>query len=453
MDSTQLPDTTNLALRLASLAEGNDDYWSFVDHDEREHVHMLFQYPAMMVPQMQRKLLELFIEWDPTIRTVYDPFMGSGTVMTESMLQGRDFIGTDINPLAILIARAKSGTFDSNMLQADLSNILDECNRSQPDLDVPEFPNIDKWFAPEVKDQLSQLRHAIVKCPHVRSRRFWWITLAETVRLSCNSRTSTVKLHIRPENELRSRPSALGLFRNIARRNLQVLKEQRQLLHDRQCLLNNTYTGQIRLQSADVRKSVWPLSADLMITSPPYGDNHTTVTYGQASYLPLRWIDRRDIGGISDRSIAECVENTHRIDTLSLGGSRRKYGQRTQHVLAMLERSPTLREIEVQLRSTLPERWRRVSTFYADLDESIDTILQNVRPLGLLAWIVGDRTVGGKSIPMGRILNDLVGDRVDLVAALPRRIPPTRKRMAPNNGTGPTVRMETVVVMRKTAET
>ena len=31
-------------------------------------------------------------------------------------------------------------------------------------------------------------------------------------------------------------------------------------------------------------------SVDLICTSPPYGDNHTTVTYGQFSILPLLWI-------------------------------------------------------------------------------------------------------------------------------------------------------------------
>ncbi len=32
---------------------------------------------------------------------------------------------------------------------------------------------------------------------------------------------------------------------------------------------------------------------DISITSPPYGDNATTVTYGQFSILSLFWIDKR----------------------------------------------------------------------------------------------------------------------------------------------------------------
>ena len=34
-------------------------------------------------------------------------------------------------------------------------------------------------------------------------------------------------------------------------------------------------------------------SIDLVITSPPYGDNQTTVTYGQYSTLPMYWINNK----------------------------------------------------------------------------------------------------------------------------------------------------------------
>ena len=59
---------------------------------------------------------------------------------------------------------------------------------------------------------------------------------------------------------------------------------------------------------------------DVVVTSPPYGNNATTVPYGQYSYLPLQWIDLADIG---DDVNAEFLRTTHEIDRRSLGGSRR----------------------------------------------------------------------------------------------------------------------------------
>ena len=446
---TLQPQTSELARRLRSIADGDEGYWSFVDRDEREHVHLLFQYPAMMVPLMQRKLIETFLDWDPSIRTIYDPFTGSGTVMTETMLRGLDFFGTDINPLAILVAQAKSETFDTDVLETELHPILEETSHTRSVTELLDFVNITKWFEPEVIRKLSILRSSIKHCRSRTVRCFCWVALAETVRLTSNSRTSTVKLHIRPDSEIEKRPDPISLFHEIARRNLRVLKEQREVLAGRQLLINNRYTGHVQLKIADVRHPVWDTTADMIITSPPYGDNHTTVTYGQASYLPLQWIDRSDIADLPTDELSECIKNTHRLDTSSLGGSRATYRQRSQHFRSLVDRSPHLRHVKQCLRGQHEERWKRVITFYADLDQSIDTIIKYIRPNGILAWTTGDRTVGGIRIPMGSIVTDLLGDRIEMVTSLQRTIPATRKRMAPRNGSSATVRNETILVMRR----
>ncbi len=50
---------------------------------KRSHGHALFPYPAMMVPQLQGALLDDVVAIDPAITVCYDPFAGSGTVLTE----------------------------------------------------------------------------------------------------------------------------------------------------------------------------------------------------------------------------------------------------------------------------------------------------------------------------------------------------------------------------------
>jgi hypothetical protein len=97
-----------LVSRLKAYSSTVKDYWSFKGNAAREHAHAYFQYPAMMVPRMQADLLNAALSEDPSIRHVYDPFAGSGTVLTESMKRGLDFTGQDINPLAVLLCRAKA---------------------------------------------------------------------------------------------------------------------------------------------------------------------------------------------------------------------------------------------------------------------------------------------------------------------------------------------------------
>ena len=399
-----------------------------------------------MVPRLQGQLIEALAEVDPGIDVVYDPFLGSGTVMTEAMMQGLSFFGGDINPLAVLISQAKSDLFDADLLEQELLRILARTSSLEDSSDHVTFTNIEKWFQPHVIDGLTALRSAILCCPRTSVRRFWWVALAETVRLSSNSRTSTVKLHLRPAAELNNRPDPITLFFEIARRNLRVLRQQQDLLHSRNFLNGATYYKPVSIQAGDVREIQWPTKADLMMTSPPYGDNHTTVTYGQASYLPLNWVDRSDIRGLKTD---DCVANTHRLDTLSLGGSK----SRTYPMLeSLLDRSPHLRTAFDYLVSGPRQHWSRLISFYSDLDTSLNSIVEHVRPGGLMVWTTGNRSIAGKKVIMAPILRELLGRRVELITSLSRDIPATKKRMAPRNALVSTMGEETILVMRRSAQ-
>jgi len=71
-----------LSRRLKCLSNSDRDYWSFKGNSRREHGHGLFQYPAMMVPQVVQAILREACAVHPEIECVGDPFVGSGTVLT-----------------------------------------------------------------------------------------------------------------------------------------------------------------------------------------------------------------------------------------------------------------------------------------------------------------------------------------------------------------------------------
>lgn len=58
--------------------------------------------------------------------TVLDPFLGSGTTGLESIINGRNFIGYDLNPIAILISR---GTLQSEVNIKELENDFKEIEK------------------------------------------------------------------------------------------------------------------------------------------------------------------------------------------------------------------------------------------------------------------------------------------------------------------------------------
>ncbi len=76
----------------------------------RAHVHGFHVYPARMHPVTASRLIELT---SVAGTKVLDPFCGSGTVLVCAMLARRDAVGTDLNPLAVLLASRKVAVRDA----------------------------------------------------------------------------------------------------------------------------------------------------------------------------------------------------------------------------------------------------------------------------------------------------------------------------------------------------
>lgn len=79
------------------------------EHMERdEWTHGFHSYPARMHPAVARVCLRHFAADRRDRGTVVDPFCGSGTVAIEAMVQGWRSLGSDLNPLAVRLARVKT---------------------------------------------------------------------------------------------------------------------------------------------------------------------------------------------------------------------------------------------------------------------------------------------------------------------------------------------------------
>lgn len=436
----------NIKTRLESLTEQDEEYWSFKGRAVREHTHAYVQYPAMMVPQMQGEIMRVITEYCPHTRSVLDPFVGSGTVMTEAMMLGLDFVGHDINPLSVLICKVKEGPFYASAIQRKAKELMERIGLDVSEAIDVDFGGKDKWFRTSVQTVLSRIRRAIQEEPALWCRRFFWLTLAETVRLTSNSRTSTYKLHIRGKDDIDREISALSTFREILDGNTQKLCEATKLLCERGLAKSGRYTGQILIEQRDATELVGNSAIrdayDLLVTSPPYGDNVTTVPYGQYSYLPLNWIDMTDIDPAID---ATPLKSTHEIDFRSLGGSRVKAVEDTKHLRDL---SKSFAETMDALKDEPKDRSSRVAAFCRDLNRCVRPIMAQLKPNAYMVWTVGNRRVANRPVPTDRILGELLtaGGAVP-VHEFQRRIP--TKRMAVKNSIASTMRSETIIVMRK----
>jgi hypothetical protein len=436
-----------LQQRLTRLRGEHEDQWSYENRASAVNQTVLFQYPAMMVADMQRDLMAALLDRAPAPEgPVFDPFIGSGTILGAGMALRRDVVGWDVNPLAILICRVKAGPFH-------LGAFADAAQRtvpSKPYTGSPEerFDNWRHWFTDEVARGLTALRRRIRREPRVTTRRFLWLCLAETVRLTSNSRTSTVKLHRRTAEQIASRPDPVGVFARVVNENLERLRTAAKELSAAEAISRGGwYRGDVQLTLGDTRDLSWRgPGAALLVTSPPYGDNTTTVPYGQHAYLPLQWIDLEDIDPVADR---DCLASTYEIDRRSLGGSKNVSEQDAQ---ALRRRSPTLRRLIAALADEKRDRRNRILAFMRDFDAALGAVTTGVEPGGVAAWTVGSRRVGGHVVPLEQLLIEFAsGHGFSHVKTLHRDIPGHRKRMAARNRAGATMLREHVVVLRRSA--
>jgi hypothetical protein len=434
-----------LRRHLKRLRAEHEDQWSYSDRGSSSHP-ALFQYPAMMVADMQRDLTAALLAQAPDATgPVFDPFVGSGTVLGAGMVLGRDIVGWDVNPLAVLICRVKSGPFHLGAFAEAATRVVPTgVLRGRPE---ERFANWRHWFTEDVALGLTALRRRIRMEPQVATRRFLWLCLAETVRLTSNSRTTTVKLHRRPLEQIATRPDPREVFARVATESVTRLAAAVDELSQAGVLSRGWYRGNVSLQLGDTRKLTWHGERSaVVVTSPPYGDNTSTVPYGQHAYLPLQWIDMSDIDVAAGN---DYLSSTYEIDRRSLGGE--KYIEASDE-RRLRSQSRALNDVVDALANEKRDRRNRVLAFTRDLDAALGVIAGTLEYGGVAAWTVGSRRVGGQIVPLEQMLVELASAHgFSHIGTLDRDIPPHRKRMAARNRTGATMQQEHVVVLRRIA--
>ena len=432
--------TDALRRRLDARTSLDPDFWSFSHLRSRSGNHALFQYPAMMVPELQGALLDDLRAVSPGSGLVYDPFAGSGTVMLESLYRGMDFHGSDINPLAILLCQVKANPPSVAAGESAVARVAARAATIKSPT-MPVFAGVDKWFKPEIKLGLAQLRRAILDEEQLVDRQFLWVCLAETIRLVSNSRISTFKLHTYTSEEIARRETdAIKAFKSVGSQNVAHLKQHWERLD---LLPASGKKPHVLLLPGSVSDSwIAPRQADVLMTSPPYGDNKTTVPYGQHSYLPLQWIFHADIPGVFDESL---LESTHRIDLMSLGGS---FKQADASRDELCKKSATLREWLPRIDER-PALRKKVLSFVRDYQRALSNLSPRLKNGAFCFFTLGERRVGKQTFPFVDITRELlIADGHEEVMTIERVLPGSRKRMAAKNSQGATMAQERVLVTR-----
>lgn len=429
-----------LRAALRKLTDQEPAYWDFSAVGQNENSFAYFQYPAMMVPRMQGDIIDAIRTVIPDIQRAIDPFAGSGTTLVEALKRNIQPIGFDVNPMALLLCQVKTAPFEVAAVESAFKSVLDVAASDVSEDIVLDYANRDKWFSRTALIELSRLHRAICQIARLSVRKVLWVAFAEAVRISSNSRTSTYKLHMRSTDDIAQRePHLPSKIRDAFKRVVRLYSKNAKELEEAGLTTTGKFSQEAIVTLYDVRQPLMISKADLLISSPPYGDNHTTITYGQHSFLPLKWIPSSDIA----EGVEVTVANTHTIDSRSLGGL----------LTGALAKGPAIRKKSEALDKFLIEdklddhARKRVIAFFHDLELALANAVGMLKPEAPIVLTLGNRNVAGVKVPTDVIVRELLEwNECSFVDTHNRAIP--TKRMAHRNKSATTMLTETLLVMR-----
>lgn len=409
--------------------------WTFNGASTREITHCYHDYPARMIPQVAGKLLDMFAATDAKL--LFDPYCGTGTSLVEGLIRGINVVGTDLNPLARLIAQTKTATPDLHNVDQEIASYNRFALRAKAPTFSEEFyvagiSRLDFWFKPEVTQKLIRLKAFIEKITDVDVRRFFQVAFSETVRESSNTRNNEFKLYRYDDAALKKfTPDVFGIMAAKLKRNRDGLQKFLAIARNfKRPPKANVYDFNTVLEIPETK--IAPASVDIVVTSPPYGDSHTTVAYGQYSRLSAAWLE---------------LEEPDKIDNKLMGGKTLK--KIPAFSCDALDES-LKRVVQVDLKRAL-----EVSAFYSDLQNSIANVAQVIKPGGYACYVVGNRKVKGVTLPTDISVRCFFEQSdFDYIDTFHRSIPNKRMplRNSPSNETGVvdnTMIQEYIVVMRR----
>lgn len=239
--------------------------------------HGLHDYRGKFFPQLVKALLNHAQLTDDAV--VLDPMCGSGTTIVEARLLGYDCIGLDVNPLSLLISRAKSSSLElepdhllsqyAAFQQQVLSLKPSKSREWLSDLPQRDQEYLDSWFPSGVLDQLDPVMVAISDYEDRRYRLLFAVAVSNILR----------KVSHQKEDDLRTRradehdpdvDARQELARELARaaRNLAPFLEE----------IDSAQLGKSLITEHDARKldeasgpiGTGPGMVDAVVTSPPY---------------------------------------------------------------------------------------------------------------------------------------------------------------------------------------
>ena len=333
-----------------------DRGWDFEGEDTQYLTHNFHPFPGKFIPQIPKKLMAELL---PDGGTVFDPFCGSGTTLVEANLSGNPCVGVDINPLFVMISRAKTTPLaegEMQYLQEWAAKVSEKggslyygglgTKRASPSIE--QKPNLAGWFSTIALNEIGMIKSEISHLPSGRLKDFCSTALSSIlVRVSYQDSDTR---YARVEKKL-SPTQTTHIFRDKLKDMIERIREfsarasdatVEVLCHDARSLTDAPELGN--------------RAFDLVITSPPYVNAYDYHKYHRQR---MNWLD--------------------------------------------VDSSP-VRKLEIGGHDRYTRKNADPATYFSDLQRCFAETSERMRRGGRCCVVIGDGIVGGRAVPTHELI-------------------------------------------------
>lgn len=386
--------------------------FDFVGVETQHSTHAIHPYVAAINPPLASTFIKRYV---PEGATILDPFCGGGGVLVEAILNNRNAVGYDVNPLATLISQVKTTPLPIRLTMPEYTRILQQARSTQPTPDlVEEVPNIIKnWYNEDSLAELRALQVAINETGDNSIKRLFQVALSGTARDVMLTYRGEIRLRKLQAKDLeRFKPNVLGAFRKRAETAISRVSQ-----------LPQAVTALVEMKDARSIEADRPYHS--VISSPPYGDDTNGVGYFQFSRNMLYWV------GYSLEELKK-----QRQDFLGSNITSKR----------QMPPSQSLSEILAVIAERKKIHYKQAFAFYDDYYQVLTRLSQCVQEYIII--IIGDRVLSRTKINNGHITTELM-------AALGYRLEQyhnrelKKKRIANLGGDGGGISVEHILVYHR----
>lgn len=373
---------------------GVEDEWNF-SNDAELVMHSIHTYPAKFPAFIAKKAFDYAEAEGVNITKVADIFCGCGTVALEAKTHGKDFWGCDINPVATLIAKVKSESYDIDVVKNYYQCIRGFYSNIELLDTVYENANdrLKYWFTQSSYVQLLRLKTAIeASVPKGKYLDAFHCLFSSILKSTSKWLTKSIKPQVDPNKK------------EIVVWDVFVQQYNKFVRSVEQVNIIDNGEVSISIENKNFLEVTNIFDVDLIISSPPYVTSYEYADLHQLSSLWLEYADDyRDLrqGTIGSRYNSEGY--TINMDLLNSIGKK------------IVEELVAIQKATAKVRS--------VARYYVDIQQAIQKCSQMLRSGGMAVFVVGDTEYKGVKIKNSEhLIQSLINEGFTDIKAAKRRI-------------------------------